>query len=182
MPRISFEASEGSGWEPLPKGTYDIRIDDVTEGLSKQKETPSLIVKGHVEGGSYDQKEVTIFYPLVRGAGFRVKNLIDAAGIDFEEVETGEVNDKGKPVTSYNFDSDNLVNCLVRFDVTVREYPQDSGKMQNDFTKERSPDATAAQPPSQQNGGQQTAPAARATQPASAGQPQAPAQARRVRR
>ena len=178
MPRIAFEAGENKGWQPLPKGTYDFRIDEVTETLSKQKETPTVMVKTHVEGGPHDQKEATIFYPLAPGAGFRLKNLLDAAGVDYEEVASTNVDKDGKPLTGYNFDSDNLIDCVVRVDVTVGEW---NGKPKNEFSNERSLDAggngaAAAAAPA-------TAPAAAATAPvaaAAAGAP-APAQARRRR-
>lgn len=140
MPRIAFEAGESKGWSPLPKGTYDIRIDSIEETLSKQKETPSLRVSGHVEGGQYDQKEVTIFYPIVPTAGWRMKNLLDASGIDYNGVASANTDKDGKPLMTYNFESDDLIECLIRFDVSVRMYNE---KPQNDFQNERSLDAGA---------------------------------------
>ena len=137
MPRIAFEAGESKGWSPLPKGAYDIRIDSIEETLSKQKETPSLMVKGHVEGGQYDQKEVTIFYPIVPGAGFRIKNLLDASGVDYQTFETDKTDKDGKPLTGYDFESDDLIECVIRYDVSVRTY---NDKPQNDFQNERSVD------------------------------------------
>lgn len=164
MPRIAFEAGESKGWSPLPKGAYDIRIDSVEETLSKQKETPSLMVKGHVEGGQYDQKEVTIFYPIVPGAGFRIKNLLDASGVDYQTFETDKTDKDGKPLTGYDFESDDLIECVIRYDVSVRTY---NDKPQNDFQNERSVDGGG-------NGAAATAPAAgaaAATAPAPAAAP-----------
>lgn len=169
MPRIAVRRTEGEGWQPLPRGTYDITIESVKEEVS-QSGNAQLKVDGSVADGPHAGKKAGIYYSLLQQAGWKLKLLLDAAGVEYDEVDTGELNDKGKPVTEMQFDTDDLVGRTFRCDVTEGVNPT-SGKPKNDFMDERSIDGAAPAPT--------PAPAPRAPQPAArpaAARPQAAAQ------
>lgn len=137
MPRIEFSAVEGGGWKPLPTATYDIMIDAVEPGLSK-KQKAQIKVSGHVVDGPKDGKKVTLWYGYEDGGGWKLQALLDAAGVDYESEDTGEVDDEGRPVKALAFDSDDLPGATVRYDVEAAVY---EGKDVNRFNKERAIEA-----------------------------------------
>lgn len=142
MPKLSFTASESEGWKPLPAGTYAIMFDSVQMGASSGGH-PQMRLNGHVDGGNHDGKKVTIFYVIMAQTGWKLKDLLFAAGVSYEETDTGEVNDEDKPIMSYEFDPDDLPGQVVEYDVKMREY---QGKEQNNFTGEKAPEKKAAKP------------------------------------
>jgi len=139
MPRLDFTANEGGAWKPLPTATYDIQIDACDTGVSS-KGNPQIKLAGHIVGGNSDGKKVTIWYVL-KGGGWRVKEILDAAGIEYDEEDTGVIDDEGRPEKMYGFDTDDLPGCIIRFDVSEGEY---EGKPKNNFNKPRAPEGPIA--------------------------------------
>lgn len=165
------KGNEGGGWVPLPEGTYDVKILEVKQGVSKSN-NPQLSLKGEVMDGPSAGKTVTIWYSLTPQSTWKLDALLEALAI--KRVETGEYHPDGQPIMG--FDDDDLLHRVVRYDVKQREY---QGKVNNDFSKERpSPydDQPEARVPSDPSGLTQTqqqqasAPAAAAA-PAAAQQP-----------
>lgn len=141
MPKVGFRASEGEGWEPLPDATYDIQIDDVEETTSNN-ENPQIKVSGHVASeGPHTDKKTTDWFVMTDKSGWKLKMLVDACNIDYEATETGETNDKGKPIEDIEFELEDLVGCVYRCDVTTRTW---QGRKSNNFANHRSPKASKA--------------------------------------
>jgi hypothetical protein len=79
-----------------------------------------------------------LWYPLEGNAAWRTRNLLEATGADFEEIDSGEVaiDDDGKErkLYGYSFDSDDLPGATFVVDCTQRTY---EGKIGNDFANDR---------------------------------------------
>lgn len=108
MARIRVGGSEPE-FRLYPKGSYEVELDSVEQGASRTKGTPQMVVKGHVASGAEQGGKVTLFY--VTGnekAGWRVKALLDAAGIEYAEYETSRLSEGGKPVKEWEFDPEDL--------------------------------------------------------------------------
>jgi hypothetical protein len=162
MPVVEFKAKEGKGWQPLPKGTYILQITSVDSSKASKAGNPQMMIEAAVVGGDHDGKKCTLWYPLDGKAAWRTRNLLEGTGIDFEEIDGGEVDEDGKKIFGYKFDTDDLVEAQFMCDVTQREY---EGKMNNDYSNERSPeggDEAAAKPAAESK----AAAATPATQPA----------------
>lgn len=159
MPVINFKAKEGKGWQPLPKGTYVIQINSVDPTKVSTKGNPQMMVEGQVVGGDSEGKKVTLWYPLDGAAAWRLRNLLEGTGVDFEDTELDEVDDEQKPIHGYSFDSDDLPGMSFLCDVDQREY---QGKVNNDFANERPVDGAPAEAAAASK------PAATATKPAAA--------------
>jgi hypothetical protein len=134
MPVVEFKASEGKGWSPLPEGTYTLQISSCDPTKVSSNQNPQMMVEAVVVGGDHDGKKCTLWYPLMPKAAWRTRNLLEATGTDFEESESSEVGEDGKPLLSYSFDSDDLIGASFVCDVDQREY---KGKVNNDFQNER---------------------------------------------
>lgn len=135
MTRVRFNASQGGGkgeWKPLPTSTQVIEIDAYVEQRTSSGGHPNLHWKGHVVGGSYDGKEVHLWYTLAPRATWRLRQLLEATLSDeqYGIEETGEKDDRGDPVVEFEFEPEDLVGCRVQFDVIEGEY---NGKPKNDF-------------------------------------------------
>lgn len=160
MPVISARSAKGDGkWKPLPKGTYDITFDNVKERVSSNS-NPMIQLEGHVADGQYVGKKANVFYTLSVKSMWRVKMLLEAAGVEYSEVELDEFDEDGQPLTEVQFDSDELVGKTVTYDVIIDQY---KGEDQNRFNNERAVG--------------EAAPAAKAAKPAVAARPAAQAAA-----
>jgi hypothetical protein len=138
MPKIHVTMTESEGWKPLPKATYDFIIDSVEEGTSKQNKR-QLRLKTHVIGHpQYEGKKSMVFLSMVPAAAFRVSEMLDATGVDVEEIELPkgqEQDEEGNDIKFHlSFDTDDLVGATFRSDVDVEEY---NGKDQNRFNNVR---------------------------------------------
>lgn len=188
MPRVQMTGKQSEGWQPLPKGTHIFQIDAMTEGASKGTQNPQYKMEMHVVGGDHDGKKATDFMPMSEKAIWRWVDLLDATGIG-EITELQEIDaETGKPKIAVDVDTDELVGAMFKADVTVEEYPKDSGKMQNRFNQIRpvqdapAEGATVAAPAASSNGNSASAPApaaAAAAAAAPAGQAAAAGQRRR---
>lgn len=149
MPRLKWRGSDSSGWSPLPAGTYNFVIDDFEETTSSNN-NPQLKLSGHVMDGPHKDKKITDWFVLTDNAGWKLKQLCEAAGVDFVEEETDQVTDKGKPIFDLDVELDDLVGCAYIADCRVDEY---NGRENNKFENYRSMDG--AQKEAAQGGGQQ---------------------------
>lgn len=140
MPKLTVRGKnpeDGGGWKPLPSGSYDIQLDSIEETTSRRG-NQQLKVAGHVVDGPHDQKKVTIWYALTESALWKLQNLAEAAGVDYEVAELDDTDpETGKPFVEMDLDTDDLVGCIVTYDVT--EYKHE-GKDQNRFENERGPE------------------------------------------
>lgn len=134
MAEIEFKASEGTGWEALPRGAYNLRIVK-GEARTSTKGNPQLMVECTVNDGPHESKKCTLWLPLTDKGGFRMRELLEAAIPDeYDETDTGKTTDEGTPIMKYRFDTDDLVDTVFTADCTIREY---DGKDQNDFSNLR---------------------------------------------
>lgn len=140
MPRIKVTGGEPE-FKLYPKGTYDIVVDDVTEGASRTKGTSQLIVKGRIQGGPNDGSKVTDFFARTENSGWRIKALLDACGIDYDEVDTGAQSASGKPLKNWEFDTDDLAGCVYQCDADQEEY---EGAMKQRWGTPRPPAGASA--------------------------------------
>lgn len=169
MPRIQFKATQGATFTPLPKGAYDMLIEKVEPRTAKASNNPQLRIIMRVQGGEYDNRECSDFITLdpEGKSGWRLGNLLEGAiPGEYDEVETAEKNDKGKPIFAYDFDTDDLIGVMVRVNVTIRA--NDRGEDQNDFRYVAKTKEVGADGPAQPNAPTQPAAAPAATGPAAA--------------
>lgn len=130
MPKLNFTAGK-SKFTLLPEGTYNLRITDYEQGVSKEKETPQLEVRCKVIGGQYEGTSTTIFYSLSEKAGWKLRNLVEALDIDFESTEA-----EGEEEGTMNIDLelDDLIGQKFQVDVSHRTH---EGKQYMNFLNER---------------------------------------------
>jgi hypothetical protein len=133
MVQINFRAGEntGSGWEPLPEGTYVFEIQSVNVGNSNagnpQLEVSMLIMDGPREG-----ETTKTWYSLLPQSGWNLRGLLDALGIDYT---VGGADGEGREDLS--FDGDHLISRRVEFYVAQRSW---NNKINNDFKNPRDPE------------------------------------------
>jgi hypothetical protein len=141
MPRIGFKAGASMDFTPVPKGTYELYIDEVEEGTTKPNDAgetkAKIVAKCHiVNDDTYNDRKVFL-HLLTEGKGtFNLRALVEAAIPDKAEiVETDELDDNGKPIASIDFDTDDLIGQTFLADATIRD--GDRGP-QNNWNKFRS--------------------------------------------
>lgn len=134
MPVVEFKAKEGKGWQPLPQGSYVLQITSVDPSKVSKANNPQMMVEAQVADGEHVGKKCTLWYPLDGAAAWRTRNLLEGTGIDFEELDSGEVDEEGKKICGYSFDTDDLPGATFLCDVTQRTY---EGKVNNDYANER---------------------------------------------
>lgn len=123
---IEFSASENQGFTPVPSGTYDVQIDSVELGMSKNS-NQQLILSGHIADGPQIDRKVKIWYTIVPKSGWKLRNLLDAAEVDYELKELGE----GE--VEIKCDENDLVGCYVRYECEQEKY---QGRDTNRWNKE----------------------------------------------
>lgn len=130
MARIPYSSGDsGGGFTPLPNGTYDFRIEETIQGVSKAGNN-QLQIKMEVLDGPHTGKKMSVWYSLLDNSLWKLKLLLKALNIEGED--TGRVDDKGEPIL--DFDDEWLVGRCVTYDVTQREY---NGRTNNNFDGER---------------------------------------------
>jgi hypothetical protein len=136
MPEIEFNATQGTVFTPLPKGSYTALIENIEFSKTKEKNNPQMCLIMRVSGGEYDGREVRDW--MVTGgenahkSGWRIANLLEATiPGEYDEIETGELNEKGKPLYRYKFNTDHLIGVSVSFKATIEE--DNKGEDRNQF-------------------------------------------------
>jgi len=136
---LNLAGADLKGFEAIPADTYDCAVQEVTmteikgEVGNLPKGTPGINVQFRVVGGEYDNRRVFNTYWIapakIGGKAYDKKKMMDGmlakffVAIGFDEAE----------VTSGDFDPDfeDLVGRECRVVVGQREWPKDSGDMQN---------------------------------------------------
>jgi hypothetical protein len=137
MPKVQVSMTDSEGWKPLPKGTYVFIVDGAEQTLSS-KQKPQLKVKCHVtQHPQYNDKVATLFLPMTSRAAFRVEDLLEATGAEYEKTDAapGQKDEDGYDLKfDLTFDTEDLVGMYFVADVDVEEY---NGKEQNRYNNLR---------------------------------------------
>jgi hypothetical protein len=120
----------GGNYTPLPAGTYDFQIMEVEQRVAKN-DKPQLMVKMQVVSDDYHGKKATNWLWLTEAAMGFVLDLFDALRIAPQD--TGETDAAGQPIVDW--DENELVNRIVRYEVTQESYKTNAGeqKVKNEF-------------------------------------------------
>lgn len=162
MARIVFKKPEAGTYTPLPEGLYDWEIKDVKQTTSGNG-NPQLELSCECAGpDQYVGRNTKMWYSLLPQSGWRVKKLLDATDVTYEE----GTDEAGGEVLA--FDDEDLLGRVFACKATMDESP--SGNPRNKFSNE-APSKLAKQPPAPAAAAPapaQTAPAQTAAAPAAA--------------
>lgn len=129
MAKIKFRATQGGGeFTVIPEGTYDFQITKVDTDLVSKKGDPQIKLTLEIANeGDYLGQRIPVFLTVDDSFGWVIKQVADAAGVEYEEVEDGQ-DENGKPVTVIDLDADNLLLRFVRADVSHYKPPANPTK------------------------------------------------------
>jgi hypothetical protein len=114
MARIAFSANKGSGFKLPPEGTYDFEITDVkTEEKPDKNGDPRIYLQLKIADGPQAGSEVRHYHTLSSERGWTLREVLQAAGVDYAEEDGGE----GEPY-SIECDTDELIGRYFRADLT----------------------------------------------------------------
>jgi len=121
MARIEFtsSSSEEVTYAPIPQGTYDLTVTDITQGTSS-KGNPQLQVRCEIASGEYSGKKITLWLSLLESATWRLAAFVKAVGVDYEDGPGGQI----------SFDTDDVVGAYFSASTKIREY---NGKDKNEW-------------------------------------------------
>lgn len=112
------DSSGGQGtYEPIPEGTYDLRIDKVEQRTSK-KGVEQLMIGMTVLGPTSQGSKHTEWFALTEAAMWRLYNLFSALGI--APSPTDAFDEQGNQLDDY--DSDELIGRVITAAVKIEEY------------------------------------------------------------
>lgn len=119
--RINTQQAASGGqqftYEPIPEGTYDLRIDKVEQRTSK-KGIDQLMVVMSVLGPTNQGAKHTEWFALTEAAMWRLYNLFSALGV--AATPTGEYDAQGNQLEDY--DADELIGRVITASVKIEEY------------------------------------------------------------
>lgn len=136
---LNLAGADLGGFDAIPADTYDCAIQEVSDTAIKgedgnlPKGTPGLNVQFRVVGGEFDNRRLFNTYWIapakIGGKAYDKKKMMDgmlarffiAIGYDEAEVTGGE----------FDPDYEDMVGRECRVVVGQREWPKDSGDMQN---------------------------------------------------
>lgn len=83
------ETTEDAGFTPLPRGTYDVTIDQVTYGMAKSSGKPKWDVQYSISSGEFAEKNRKVFetISLQESQQGRVKRFINRVAPELAELE-----------------------------------------------------------------------------------------------
>jgi len=142
MPRVSFTATEPGNFEPLPAGRYHVRIDDAKWETAKTSSNQQVrLVMCVLDPGPHFERSVSEWLTHTEKAGWKFGELAEAAldPSQYEKTESGEKDEKGRPMYSYDFDTDDLPGSEMMVNATVEE--DNKGNPRNRFRFIRREDA-----------------------------------------
>lgn len=122
MARIEFQSSasnEEVTYAPLPQGTYDLVVNDVTQGTSS-KGNAQLQVRCEIAAGEYSGKKITLWLSLLDSATWRLSAFVKATGVEYEDGPGGQI----------SFDTDDVVGAYFSASTKIREY---NGREKNEW-------------------------------------------------
>lgn len=115
---IEFTAGVGNNFELLPKGTYDFRVTKNEVKPTKAGDGNTMHIKCEVIEGPFEGKTQTLFATLKKDKAWQLANLLKACMPGkYEEIDTGAKDEDGKPVFTYRFDPDDLIDTSFRADI-----------------------------------------------------------------
>lgn len=84
------ETKEDAGFAPLPQGTYDVTIEEVTYGLAKSSGKPKWDIRYAITEGEFAEKNRKVFetMSLQESQQGRVKRFINRVAPELAELET----------------------------------------------------------------------------------------------
>lgn len=84
MPKIKYDVSDvepGRDFDtPLPKGTYRMKVADVTEGESKSSGKPMLTVEYEMPTGEHKGRKLWDYIVLEESSAWKLRQFVDAVG------------------------------------------------------------------------------------------------------
>lgn len=134
MPQLRFTVRDGDTFEVWPKGTYNVRIIKIDQGVSKEKNNPQLKFTLEVLDGPYEGKKKVWFVTITDKSGFDLGRILEAAVPGEYEAVQADNDSEGNKRMTYEFDSDLLLDRVMTVDCSIREY---NGQDQNQFSKAR---------------------------------------------
>ena len=125
MPKLQADFSKiSSSFESLPAGSYRARIDDITEGETKENKIPQITFKLVVTEGDMENRVITDFVTLKTKEGKR--NDIGYGRVKaYAEAIMGE-----EYANSGELDTDDLKGGTVEIVVAERTYEAKDGSGQ----------------------------------------------------
>lgn len=133
MPRKSFKAAAPSNYEPVPAAKYRVRIDDAKWEPSKSGNQQLWLLMCILDKGAYEERRVSEWITSNENTGWKFAQLAEAAldPSEYDKVETGELDSKGRPTYDYEFDTDDLPGSEMMVQATIEE--DNKGAMRNRF-------------------------------------------------
>lgn len=115
MPRVNFKATQ-SEFTPLPNSNYLVRIESV-EFAKSQAGNDMLNMTYIVIGGDSDGRKLFDRLSLVPQAGWKLKNVLEAAGVPHAAVPG-----QGKGEFDIDFDTDDCIGHTMVVSVGQETY------------------------------------------------------------
>jgi hypothetical protein len=128
MPRLTIDLSEAQSRKPIPEGTYEAKVAEIT-GPHKGPKAPYLTFVFEVENANNEVANGRKFYhntPIKgQGAGIFADTLSKLTGqeVDVDDLETLDI------------DTDELLGLPVGLVIKDDEYPKDSGEISSAISK-----------------------------------------------
>lgn len=112
MPRITIDATEATSFEPVPNGTYDVKVSQIKDVKTSAKGTPYFSVGFEITDGDYAGRWVWSNYMLAgKGTGITLDFLNKALGEEFSS-EDG----------SFDFDDEDLLGSELQIVTELETY------------------------------------------------------------
>lgn len=128
--QIQVDPTVTGGYTLLPEAVYDFEVRECEQTTSKQKGTPTILLKLTVIGGpSNVGKEMQHWHTLHPKGAWKTKQMLEAMGVPYEEQD---VNTAGGVMKVVVFDDEHLPGSRFRSAVKHREY---NGKTNEEFEK-----------------------------------------------
>jgi hypothetical protein len=168
MAKISYKAKKGGNYKLPPEGTYDYEIVGYEMEDPDDGGNPRLFLNLKIADGDQAGAEVRDYHTLNEKMGWKMRNVLQNTGVDYEESDGGE----GEPY-AIEFDPDDLIGRYFRADLTHYKNPNTKKTYPNFGEHQVSPLQEAAQADSGEAPAAEEAPPAE--EPASAKASTAPA-------
>lgn len=123
-PTVNIDFSEVRGFEPIPPGTYEVEIENVTLKDSKSSDSQLLSWELRVaDGGEFDGRKVFMNTSLAPKALWKLKGVMESLGHEMTSDFAFDFDDETGQITSPDLLE---MRCIAK--VSQREY---QGKMTN---------------------------------------------------
>ncbi len=173
MPVMTFKAKDApTGYTPIPDGTYLLEIEKVDPNkVSKTTKVPQMQVTCKVVEGPYIGKTATIWAQLAGKGAWVTRAILDATGVDYEVIESDDVDEEGNKLNDYSFDTDDLPGTSMYADTFIDEYEGNKNNKWKNFKAVEADEAPKDEKPAAAAKGAEKAAASKAAAPAAASAP-----------